>query len=73
MAIRNSKDKVVLKLELDAGIVDEKQRVSTATYNNIRATVTDEELHATGTAISSLQTKNLLAIKRNEEMTLSQI
>ena len=73
MAVRNIKEKTVLKLELDNGIVDEKQRVSTITYSKIRTTATDEQMYNTGVAIQRLQKKNLLGIKRAEEMLLASI
>ena len=71
MAVSNIKEKTVLKLEYDNGIVDEKQRIKTVTYSKIRTTATDEEMYNTGIAIQELQQKTLLAIKRSEEMLLA--
>lgn len=73
MAVSNIKEKTVLKLELDNGIVDEKQRVSTITYSKIRTNATDEQMYSTGVAIQGLQKKSLLGIKRAEEMLLANV
>ena len=73
MAVNNIKEKTVLKLELDNGIVDEKQRTTTISYSKIRTTATDEQMYNTGVAIQRLQKKNLLGIKRTEEMLLASI
>ena len=73
MAVSNIKEKTVLKLELDNGIVDEKQRTTTISYSKIRTTATDEQMYNTGVAIQRLQKKNLLGIKRTEEMLLASI
>ena len=73
MAVSNIKEKTVLKLELDNGIVDEKQRTTTISYSKIRTTATDEQMYNTGVAIQRLQKKNLLGIKRTVEMLLASI
>lgn len=73
MAVSNIKEKTVLKLELDNGIVDEKQRVSTISYSKIKTSATDEEMYNTGVAIQGLQKKRLLGIKRAEEMLLASV
>ena len=73
MAVSNIKEKTVLKLEYDNGIVDEKQRIKTITYSKIRTTATDEQMYNTGIAIQELQQKTLLAIKRSEEMLLASV
>ena len=73
MAVSNIKEKTVLKLELDNGIVDEKQRTTTISYSKIRTTATDEQMYNTGVAIQRLQKKSLLGIKRTEEMLLASI
>ena len=71
MAVSNIKEKTVLKLELDNGIVDEKQRIRTVSYSKIKTSATDEAMYNTGVAIQGLQKKSLLAIKRAEEMLLA--
>ncbi len=70
MAIRNIKEKTNLKLELDGGIVDEKQKIISKTLNKIKTDALDEELYETAIALGSLQIKDLLNVKRIEEMNL---
>ena len=70
MAISNIKEKTNLKLELDGGIVDEKQKFIYKTYGKIKTDALDEELYETAVALQTLQTKQLLNVKRIEEMSL---
>lgn len=70
MAVMSNKEKVTLKLEFDAGVVDGRQRVSTKSINNVKLDVEDEAIHGTGLALSNLQNKNVLNIKKVEEITL---
>lgn len=70
MAIRNIKEKTNLKLELDGGIVDEKQKFISKTYSKIKTDALDEELYETAVALQTLQSKDLLNVKRVEEMSL---
>lgn len=70
MAIKNVKEKINLKLELDGGIVDEKQKVISKSYSKIKTDVLDEELYETAIALQTLQTKDLLSVKRIEETSL---
>lgn len=70
MAIIGVKEKTVLKLELDNGVVDGKQKIQTKSFNKVKTSADDESLHATGTAIAALQEKELLKVKRVEEVAL---
>ena len=70
MAIKNVKEKISLKLELDGGIVDEKQKVISRSYSKIKTDVLDDSLYETAIALQTLQTKDLLNVKRIEEMSL---
>ncbi|OLS01838.1 DUF1659 domain-containing protein [Tissierella creatinophila] len=70
MAIKNVKEKTNLKLELDGGIVDEKQKLISKTYSKIKTDALDEELYETALALQTLQSKDLLNVKRVEEMSL---
>ncbi len=70
MAIIGTKEKVTLKLELDAGIVDGKQRITSKVFNNIKKDALDENLHLAATELSGLQNKNLLKVKKLEETVL---
>ena len=70
MAIVAIKEKSTLKLELDNGIVDGRQRVLSKNFSKVKNTAADEELHGTAIAIASLQSKDLLKVKRVEELSL---
>lgn len=70
MAIINIKEKTNLKLELDGGIVDEKQKTISKTFSKIKTDALDEELYETAVALGSLQKKDILNVKRIEEMQL---
>jgi len=70
MAVNPIKEKTTLKLELDNGIVDGKQLVKSKNYNKVKTTATDEELYNTAVAIAGLQSRDLLKVKRIEEITL---
>lgn len=70
MAIIANKERLTLKLELDGGIVDGRQRISTKSINNMKLASSDDAIHGTGLALTSLQNKDVLKIKKVEEMTL---
>ena len=70
MAVNPIKEKTTLKLELDNGIVDGKQLVKSKNDNKVKTTATDEELYNTAVAIAGLQSRDLLKVKRIEEITL---
>lgn len=72
MAIIGTKEKLALKLELDAGVVDGKQKVSSKLLNNIKTNAADENLHGTAIALVGLQSKSLLKVKRVEETLLTE-
>lgn len=72
MAVIANKDRVTLKLELDGGVVDGRQRTSTKSINNMKLNSSDEAIHGTGLALTSLQSKDVLNIKKVEEMTLTE-
>lgn len=70
MAILSNKERVTLKLELDGGIVNGRQRISSKNINNMKLDATDDAIHGTGVALSSLQSKDVLKIKKVEELAL---
>ena len=70
MAIQTVKEKMTLKLELDGGIVAGKQKVDSKSFSQIKTTAVDEDLYNTATAISGLQEKNLLKVKKVETTDL---
>lgn len=70
MAINTLTEKVVLRLELDGGIVAGKQKVSPKSFSQIKTDVTDENLYNTATVLASLQEKDLMKVKRVETTNL---
>ncbi|MDR7857507.1 DUF1659 domain-containing protein [Tissierella sp.] len=70
MAIQTIKEKMTLKLELDGGIVAGKQKVDSKSFSQIKTTAVDEDLYNTATALSGLQEKNLLKVKKIETTDL---
>jgi hypothetical protein len=70
MAIQTIKEKMTLKLELDGGIVAGKQKVDSKSFSQIKTTAVDEDLYNTAAAISGLQEKNLLKVKKIETTDL---
>lgn len=72
MAVITNKEKVTLKLELDGGIVNGRQRTTSKNINNMKLDASDEAIHGTGLALSSLQSKDLFKIKKIEELALKE-
>lgn len=70
MAISTLKEKVVLRLELDGGIVAGRQRITPKSYSTIKTDATDENLYNVATTIADLQEKDLLKVKRVETTNL---
>lgn len=63
--------KTNLVLLLDGGIVDGKQSVKPKTYSRIKPLATDENVHAVGTVIGSLQKMDILEVQRVDYTKLS--
>lgn len=61
-----------LKLELDGGVVDGKQKIDSKTYSNISLAATDENILSAGELLSGLQEKALINIKRIEEAIVTE-
>lgn len=72
MAVIKKVEDVVLKLELDGGIVDGKQRIKSKRFNKVKLDATDESIYETGVVISNLQNKTLMNVKRLDEVSLTQ-
>ena len=73
MAIETVIGKRALKLELDGGTVDGKQKVVNKTYNNIKVDAMDENIHTCGALLSTLQSKSLLQVKKVEEKIIREV
>jgi hypothetical protein len=72
MAINTVREKVVLRLELDGGIVAGKQKISPKSYSQIKNDAMDENLYNAATTLAGLQQKDLLNVKRIETTNLIQ-
>ncbi len=72
MAVVGIKEKLALKLELDDGMVDGKQKTKSKTLNNIKVDAMDDNIHGTALALAGLQAKPLLKVKRVEETVLTE-
>lgn len=72
MAIKGTKEKLALRLELDAGLVDGKQKIASKVLSNVKTNAVDENLHATAIALVALQNKGLIKVKRVEETLLTE-
>lgn len=70
MAIGNLKEKMTLRLELDGGMVEGKHKILPRSFSQIKADANDEALYSTAVALSGLQTKDLLKVKRIEVTSL---
>ena len=73
MAIETLAEKKSLKLTLDAGEVDGKQKVSYKTLGNVKIDATDENIHLSGLALTSLQKFPLIQMKKIEESIIRDI
>ena len=73
MAIETLVEKKSLKLALDAGEVDGKQKVSYKTLGNVKIDATDENIHLSGLALTSLQKFPLIQMKKIEESIIRDI
>lgn len=72
MAIKTTKEKTNLKLQLDGGIVDERQRVISKSFTKVKAEALDEELYGVAKAIEGLQNNELLNVLRVEETSIEE-
>lgn len=70
MAIIAVKEKSTLKLELDNGIVDGKQKTLSKSFTKVKTDAADEEVLGTAIAIANLQSKDLIKVKKVEEVSL---
>lgn len=72
MAIVANKEKLALRLELDGGVVDGKQRSISKVFNNVKTNAVDDNIHSAAMTLVGLQNKSLLKVKRVEETTLTE-
>ncbi|WP_422486360.1 DUF1659 domain-containing protein [Gudongella sp. DL1XJH-153] len=73
MAIEVMAEKKTLKLELDAGIVDGRQRISSKSYSNVKLDATDDNIHVSGETLAGLQNLPLMKVKKVEESVITNV
>ncbi len=72
MAVRSVKEKTNLKLELDGGMVGDKQKLISKSFAKVKVDSLDEELYEVAKALEGLQDKALVNVKRIEETSLKE-
>lgn len=72
MAVQVATEKVTLKLELDGGIVDGKQKINSKSFSKIKNDAQNEDLHGTAVTMASLQERELVSVKKVETSELTQ-
>lgn len=72
MAIQELTEKVTLKIELDGGVVDGRQKINSKSFSKIKTDVTNEDLHGTAATMAELQEKDLVGIKRIQTSQLTE-
>lgn len=72
MAVKEAKEARKLKLELDGGMKGDKQIIKTKTYSKVKVDAVNDDIYAVGTSLAGLQEKQLLKVKKIEEMYLYQ-
>lgn len=72
MAINTLKEKLVLRLELDGGMVAGRQKITSKSFSAIKTDATDENLYTTAESLAGLQEKDLMKVKKVETTNLIQ-
>lgn len=70
MAINKLAESTSLVLKLDGGMIDGKVKTINRTFSKVKNSATEENVYATGTAISSLTADSLLGVIMKETSTL---
>lgn len=70
MAIREIKEKSTLRLTLDEGMVDGKQKMKTKSYSKVKPEANSENIYRTGVILGSFQEKEVLDISRVDVVSL---
>lgn len=70
MAVKDIKENVRLKLELDGGLVGDKEVIKSKTFSRVKPTVENEDLYNTAQSLGGLQTLPVVNVKRLEEIRL---
>lgn len=72
MALVGIKEKSILKLELDAGVENGRQKIKTKSFNKVKTNASDEGVYETALALGGLYDQQLLKVKKVEETTLTE-
>ena len=70
MAVTGIKDNVRLKLELDGGMVGDRQIIKSKTFSRVKPEAEDEDLYQVALSLAGLQTLPISKVKRLEEIQL---
>lgn len=70
MAVTGIKDNVRLKLELDGGMVGDRQIIKSKTFSKVKPEAEDEELYQVAISLAGLQILPISKVKRLEEIQL---
>ncbi len=70
MAINPVKERLVLKLELDGGMIGDKQKVISKSFTKLKTDAPDENLYGTALVLAGLNEDGLLKVKRIETTDL---
>ena len=70
MAINTLKEKLVLRLELDGGMVGDKQKIKSKSFSKIKVEAEDSSIHSTALSLAGLQKEDLLNVKKVETTSL---
>lgn len=68
--IERQVQKVTLRIELDDGMEGGKQKIVSKSFNRFKREAEDGKLHAFAKDVSSLQERDLMNIKKVEEVYL---
>lgn len=72
MAIQTITEKVTLKIEVDGGMVNGKQKLNSKSFSKIKTDAANEDLHGTATTMANLQERELVTVKRIETSNLTE-
>lgn len=72
MAVIDIKESVRLKLELDGGMVGDRQITKSKIFSKVKPTAVNEDLYQIAGSLAGLQTLPLSKVKRLEEIHLKE-
>jgi len=72
VAVIDVKESVRLKLELDGGMVGDRQITKSKIFSKVKPTAANEELYQIAGSLAGLQTLPLSKVKRLEEIHLKE-